>query len=206
MGPGVQSSMRDVCLFMMHIRNITQSLLYCIVTILVTFVSLSDVIAAKDPNKGDQGLAGQPSVKQSEAPNPSDGPKASPADLAASILARPLFEPGRRPPARAQAQKPALVMPRLAGIVIAPGYSVAIFQQASSPRPIALKAGEVLEKVWTVEGITAGQVTLARDNTVLVLTPHGVANQDPPNPEPTRSWKVGLRRSDPVPSYLRRLR
>jgi len=95
-------------------------------------------------------------------------------------------------------------MPRLAGIVIAPGYSVAIFQQASSPRPIALKAGEVLEKVWTVAGITAGQVTLARDSTELVLTPHSAANQDPPNPEPPRVWKVGLRRSDPLPSYLHR--
>jgi len=108
MGTGFQNSMRDVCLFMMHMRNFTQSLLYCIVTILVAFVSLSEVIAAKDPNEGDQGLAEQPSVKQSEALTPSEGPKASSADLAASILRRPLFEPGRRPPAPAQAQEPVL--------------------------------------------------------------------------------------------------
>jgi hypothetical protein len=103
-----------------------------------------------------------------------------------------------------QAQAQALVMPRLAGIMNAPGYAAAIFQQDSSPRPIVLKAGEILENTWNVAGIAAGQVTLARDDTVLILTPHGAANRDPPNPEPPRAWKVGLRRSDPLPSYLRR--
>ena len=95
-------------------------------------------------------------------------------------------------------------MPRLAGIMIAPERSVAIFQQASSPRPIVLKTGDVLEGIWNIASIAAGEVTLAHDDTVLVLEPHSAVSRDLPSPEPTRSWKVGLRRSDPLPSYLKR--
>ena len=95
-------------------------------------------------------------------------------------------------------------MPRLAGIMIAPERSVAIFQQASSPRPIVLKTGDVLEGIWNIASIAAGGVTLAHDDTVLVLEPHSAVNRDLPSPEPTQSWKVGLRRSDPLPSYLKR--
>ena len=185
-------------------RNVVPSLICCFVAFFFVLVFSFEIMTFKNPGEGEQELADQPSVKQSEAPAPREKPKASSADLLATILARPLFQPGRRPPVPEQAQAPALVLPRLAGIVIVPGNSVAIFQPASSPRPIVLKTGEVLEKTWDVASIAAGEVTLTRGDTVLVLTPHGAAKPDLPNPEPTRSWKVGLRRSDPLPSYLQR--
>lgn len=196
--------MQQFCLFMLNIRKAGRSLLYYSISILIFYIFLSFIIAENNFNKDGQEVVEQASVKQSEASNSNKGPKAFSADLAASILARPLFEPGRRPPAKAQ--EPALAMPRLAGIVISPGYSAAIFQKSSSTRPIVLKTGEVLENLWNVAGIAASEVTLAHDDTVLVLTPLGAADKGPPSPEPSHAWKIGLRRSDPLPSYLHRQR
>lgn len=132
----------------------------------------------------------------------------TPPDRVALLLARPLFKPGRRPPASApaQGQEPVTVLPRLAGVVIAPGRSVAIFQEASSRRPTVLQTGEVLAGAWNVTDIAAGSVTLVHDDTVLVLVPHGALDRSGPSLEPPHFWKVGQRRSERPPSYLRRPR
>jgi len=145
-----------------------------------------------------------------EANAVANGIKASgtPPDRIALLLAKPLFEPGRRPPASAPAQsrEPATVLPRLAGVVIAPGRSVAIFQEVSSRRPTVLQTGEVLAGTWNVTDIAAGSVTLVHDDTVLVLAPHGALDRSGPSLEPPQFWKVGQRRSEPSPSYLKRPR
>ncbi len=177
---------------------------YGILTVIV-FVALSQTSNSSEYIDFAHSLSTQISIEPSVVSETNIISKNSSADRVALILARPLSEPGRRPSAPAQAQKPVQVMPRLAGIMITPERSVAIFQQVSSPRPIVLKTGDVLEGIWNIASIAAGEVSLAHDDTVLVLTPHSAANRDPPNPEPTRSWKIGLRRSDPMPSYLKRL-
>ena len=145
-----------------------------------------------------------------EANAVANGIKASgtPPDRIALLLAKPLFEPGRRPPASAPAQnrEPATVLPRLAGVVIAPGRSVAIFQEASSHRPTILQTGEVLAGTWNVTNIAAGSVTLEHDDTVLVLAPHRALDRSGPSLEPPQFWKVGQRRSEHPPSYLGRPR
>ncbi len=97
-------------------------------------------------------------------------------------------------------------MPRLAGVVIAPGRSVAIFQEASSHRPTILQTGEVLAGTWNVADIAAGSVTLVHDDTVLVLAPHRALDRSGPSLEPPQFWKVGQRRSEHPPSYLSRPR
>jgi len=132
----------------------------------------------------------------------------TPPDRIALLLAKPLFEPGRRPPvsAPAQGREPATALPRLAGVVVAPGRSVAIFQEASSRPPAVLRTGEVLTGTWNVADIAAGSVTLVHGDTVLVLAPRGALDRSGPSLEPPQFWKVGQRRSERPPSYLRRPR
>ncbi len=154
--------------------------------------------------EGSPKLPSQPAFELITKSGQVEEPKRASPDLVATIIARPLFEPDRRPTVPSPAQVSVVAIPRLAGIMTAPGYAVALFQQEASPKPVAVKAGEVLEKVWAVAEITGGHVTLDRDGTVLVLTPHSASHQDPPTPETPRAWKVGLRRSDPLPSYLQR--
>ena len=132
----------------------------------------------------------------------------TPPDRIALLLAKPLFEPGRRPPASAPARdrEPATALPRLAGVVVAPGRSVAIFQEALSLQPTVLQTGGLLAGTWNVVDIAAGSVTLVHDDTVLVLAPHGALDRSGPSLEPPQFWKVGQRRSEPSPSYLKRPR
>jgi len=206
-GMGLQSAMHHV-----YFTNMGPLRICCMATMSIMLVSSSGLSDFSERIEGDQTTPAQTevpartTVKQSKGSNLREKPKASSADQVASMLARPLFEPGRRPSAPVQAQEPVRIMPRLAGIMIAPERSVAIFQQASSPRPIVLKTGDVLEGIWNIASIAAGEVTLAHDDTVMVLEPHSAANRDLPSPEPTRFWKVGLRRSDSLPSYLKRRR
>ena len=81
-----------------------------------------------------------------------------PADLAATLLARPLMTPTRRPrPPPAQASTPATGLPRLTGVIISPDGRSAIF--AGRPRALVIpEGGQVGE--YTVQQITPGLVTL----------------------------------------------
>ncbi len=80
------------------------------------------------------------------------------AELAATILAQPLFMPGRRPPSVAPVVARAVPSPRLTGTVVSSSGKRAFFVDAGKPKTV----GESERiGVWTVQAIGAGSVTLA---------------------------------------------
>jgi general secretion pathway protein N len=99
------------------------------------------------------------------------GPRISSPALSgwrASVLARPLFDPSRRPPA-AVSQAPAIPVeiPRLSGIMITSTEKMAVFSPAAgSPIIVAVKSQL---GPFTVLAITGDSVTLNGPDGVVVL-------------------------------------
>ena len=80
------------------------------------------------------------------------------AASALTVLARPLFNPDRRPPAPPAAPTPPPdSLPRLAGTLVGPGGKRAIF--ATGDKPAVVAEGNRID-AWTVQAISAGMVTL----------------------------------------------
>lgn len=74
--------------------------------------------------------------------------RATAAEVTASILARPLFVPGRRPdraPESATPEKTVTDLPRLTGIVTVMGKKLAIFQPWGGGKPIVGGVGTDIE-------------------------------------------------------------
>ena len=96
-----------------------------------------------------------------------------------AMLARPLFNPDRRPvPATMRAGKSTL--PRLAGTIRADRGALAIFQPAGG-KPIVVGRGGVVAD-WTVSDIADGEVVLLRgDSTTTLRTSY--ANLPVPSPQ-----------------------
>ncbi len=121
--------------------------------------------------------AGLPTVpaRRSAAPGPDHV-----AQWAATILARPLFSPGRRPPAAAAAAPGAAAptLPRVAGIMVTPAGRRAIFAEKGT-KPLVLGEGGQVSG-FTVQSIQAGQVTVRGPEGVRVLSP----TFDPEAPAP----------------------
>jgi len=89
-------------------------------------------------------------------------------DLIAEILERPLFSPGRSPPEPAAAPQPeqkqkgpAEFQGRLAGVVLRPGGSEALFAR-DGEKPISVTEGQEIEG-WTVDTIEADHVVISSD-------------------------------------------
>jgi hypothetical protein len=80
-------------------------------------------------------------------------------DQVALILARPLFNPTRRPAGLAAIAEAGVGLPRLAGIVIDEAGRSAIFAAADSAKPLVLREGGRLGG-WSVRTIEAAAVTL----------------------------------------------
>lgn len=95
-------------------------------------------------------------------------PSGRAADLAATILARPLMSPGRRPPAAVRAATPATELPRLTGIIISPDGRSAIF--AGKPRALVIPEGGQVGD-YTVRQIAPGLVTLNGPVGLVALRP-----------------------------------
>jgi hypothetical protein len=93
-------------------------------------------------------------------------------DAANTVLARPLFSPGRRLAAPAAPSGPATApedMPRLTGIVIGPLRALAIFDVGSS-RPRIAAEGDTVGR-FKVGTIAPDQVALTAPEGALVLRP-----------------------------------
>lgn len=113
--------------------------------------------------------AGLPSVPAGRLAPPDSSQVAR---WAATILARPLFNPGRRPPTAAQAAAPGTVtpgLPRVAGIVVTPAGRRAIFAERGAKPLVLGEGGQVAG--FTVQSIQAGQVTVRGPEGVRVLSP-----------------------------------
>jgi hypothetical protein len=93
------------------------------------------------------------------------------AVLVRTVLARPLFSQNRRPVASAGGSGATAIdsLPRLAGVIVAPGGNRAIFAPAES-RPLVLAEGGHIGR-YVVRAIAPGQVTLSDAEGQLVIRP-----------------------------------
>lgn len=114
--------------------------------------------------------------------------------MVATILARPLFSPSRRPAAAAldaSAVQGRASLPKLSGIIHAPDLRRAIFQSPGSEKPVVTDVGEGQAiNDWTVQDIGPESVTLIRDGQTVLLTPTfgTITTQPPPKPRPVSRW------------------
>jgi hypothetical protein len=102
----------------------------------------------------------------------------------ATILARPLFSPGRRPPhsnAGNDADNAGIGDARLAGIVVAPGHRFAIFAPTGA-KPLVVTEGETISG-WRVDSISPSEVSLTGPDGTKTVQPKFDPNLAPP-PEP----------------------
>ncbi len=110
-------------------------------------------------------------------------------------LARPLFAPDRRPDAGPDAGPAADgSMPRLSGIVTAPGLQLALF--ATTPHPTTLATGGRLAGCL-VDTITADSVTLTCDGMPRTLRPAGLLIPPAPVVRIADIEVLHTKRSDP---------
>jgi hypothetical protein len=92
--------------------------------------------------------------------------------LVATTLARPLFSATRRPPPRGSAEDSddsGLADTRLAGIVIEPGYRIAIFAPEGA-KPITVSEGQTVGR-WRVENISSREVSLSGPDGIRTVRP-----------------------------------
>jgi hypothetical protein len=120
--------------------------------------------------------------------------KAEPAALAtgaqvprwaATALARPLFDPSRRPPgatAATTAAREAPAVPRLTGVLVSPAGKSAIFTVVGDPHPVvATEGGRV--SGFVVRSIGAGEATLVGADGIRVLRPSFDPHPQSPRPD-----------------------
>jgi hypothetical protein len=90
----------------------------------------------------------------------------------AAVLARPLFNPTRRPPTVAESKSASelgLESLRLAGIITAPDRRFAIFT-VTGGKPLALGEGQTVSG-WQIESITPREVSLSAFGGMMTLHP-----------------------------------
>jgi hypothetical protein len=116
------------------------------------------------------------------AAQPETGPRIE--TTVAEILARPLFNSTRRPPAHADgpATDSGLSDARLTGIVTLPGHRFAIFAPAGA-KALVVSEGDTISG-WRVESITPRQVSLSGPTGNKTLEPKIDPNLLPPPPPP----------------------
>ena len=109
-------------------------------------------------------------------------PAENAAPWVATILARPLFSPTRRPPApSAEPARPVAEMPRLAGVLVSETGSEAIFARPGQ-KPTVARTGERIGP-YLVTSISAGEVTLSGPAGAVTLHPvFASAAEQPPAP------------------------
>jgi hypothetical protein len=100
-------------------------------------------------------------------------------DWLQTVLARPLFEPTRRPVSTGTQPGPAAVpaLPRLAGVLVSQAGREVIFAD-SDGKPTILREGASISG-FKVLSISAGQVTVQGPNGQLVLRPSFDENRQP---------------------------
>lgn len=82
------------------------------------------------------------------------------AELAATIAARPLFDPRRKPPMRDAAESSlAPSLPRLTGIVTSSDAAWAIFETSRGNRPLVMREGDRVGG-RLIQSISSGGITV----------------------------------------------
>jgi general secretion pathway protein N len=93
----------------------------------------------------------------------------SPANAVETILSRPLFQPGRRPPGGALPMRGDTALPRLTGLVVDGDRRIAVFQPAGD-KPVELKEGDSIAG-WTIQTIGHRQVVLQKPGGTMTIEP-----------------------------------
>ncbi|MBV9812923.1 MAG: hypothetical protein JO326_09225, partial [Acetobacteraceae bacterium] len=87
-----------------------------------------------------------------------------------TILARPLFEASRRPPAATVQVATTPVLPRVAGVLVSATGKSVIFAATADQRPVVAGEGARVG-AFTITSIAPGQVTIAGPDGIRVLQP-----------------------------------
>ncbi len=149
------------------------------------------VVEVAAPEKG--------AARNSPVPAGALAPDADKDDLIAEILERPLFTPGRNPPEPAAAPQveekpkgPAEFEGRLAGVVLRPGGSEALFAR-DGEKPIAVTEGQEIDG-WTVDTIEADHVVISSDlgERTFEPTPDEKTKSAPEPPKISKKQKAAL--------------
>ncbi len=88
-----------------------------------------------------------------------------------TLLARPLFDQTRRPPASPSLVAVAPRLPQLTGVVVSPAGAFAIFANSDGGKPVVVREGDQVGFA-VIETVAAGQVTLRGPEGILVLHPN----------------------------------
>lgn len=108
----------------------------------------------------------------------------------ATILARPLFSPTRRPAApSAEPAKPIAEMPRLAGVLVSEAGSEAIFARPGQ-KPTVVRTGDRIGS-YSVASISAGEVVLSGPAGAMTLHPAFASAAEQPPAAPPAPSSVG---------------
>ena len=136
---------------------------------------------------------------------------ASAAQWAAAVLARPLFNPGRRPvaPPELGAAPPAAV-PRVSGVIVTGPQRYAIFAR-DGRKPAVLQVGGQIDG-YMVQSIEAGRVIVAGPGGLMELRPsfdrkaNAAAGESPPaTPQAARADASAAPAAGPTIEALRNL-
>jgi hypothetical protein len=111
----------------------------------------------------------------------------------ATVLARPLFSPDRRPPSESSVVEGNPIpdgLPRLAGVMVGPFGRSAIFA-IDGGTPVVLREGGRVN-AWTVRLIRAGEVELEGPGGTRTVHPSFQSSPEAPNDQPSFGQRTGL--------------
>ncbi|HVJ51947.1 MAG TPA: hypothetical protein VM689_05760 [Aliidongia sp.] len=145
-----------------------------------------------NPDETDMNVANVANPTDIRSGGPTAVPPAAPTaptvQWVNTILARPLFSPTRRPDAAPQQQQTASQddgpsdLPRLSGILLLRDSKQAVFQPTGDQKPIVVAEGGDVSG-WTVQSISATEVTLTGPGGTTTLEPKFDENLVPPAPQ-----------------------
>jgi hypothetical protein len=139
------------------------------------------------PGPSDTGAVEPAAGRMPEMVRPGQHPPAeNVAPWVATILARPLFSPTRRPPAESAGPANAVAeVPRLAGVLVSDTGGEAIFAQPGQ-KPSVVRTGDRIGP-YQVKSISAGEVTLAGPAGSVTMHPVFASAAEQPAPEPVKT-------------------
>jgi hypothetical protein len=162
------------------------ALLLCLALVLGGVLYLE---AGPGPSGAEMGEPAAGRAAEALRPNPR-APAEDAGPWVATILARPLFSPTRRPPApSAGPAKPTAEMPRLAGVLVSEAGGEAIFARPGQ-KPTVARTGDRVGP-YLVTSISAGEVTLSGPAGAVTLHPAFASAAEQPPAAPAAPSPLG---------------
>ncbi len=138
----------------------------------IAFAAIIGLELSSGPGSESAGNVASPaSPAQSPAPPNGESAAARTSESVATILARPLFDPHRRPqPGAADGAPAATGLPRLAGLIVGPSGRAAIFASDAGGKPTVVAEGARIGP-YLVQSIQADEAVVRGPDGVLTLHP-----------------------------------